>query len=412
MMLFLLFVVAATVAAVSLIVIPLFYRRASRQAHDEDLTVLSASIRELDKELENHHITREEYDTARNALLQDALKAGQASKKATRTRGKRTGWVAPMLVGMALPITAIGVYVMNGQPALVSMVSSDASENGSTEPSNEQIQQTINTLKDKLKDDEDNGERWLLLARSHDAAGQFSEGVSAYEKAVELMPDNPDLLVEYANALGRFNDRDLSGQPTELVNQALKLDADNPNALALAGAAAMQQGDNELASKHWGHLESIIPEDSPDHDRVVALLAQAEGRPVPPETQAAMQSEPAATGQRDVSGTIEVDESVADKISPSDTLFVFARVPEGPPMPVAAVRKPAADWPVQFTLDDNSAMIDGMMLSSFERIDIVARVSQDGNADPQEGDIEGHVEGIDLGNQEVKVVLNRVITAQ
>ncbi|HLR12651.1 MAG TPA: c-type cytochrome biogenesis protein CcmI [Burkholderiaceae bacterium] len=406
---FLLFVIAATMAAVSLVVIPLFYRRANRHASQEDLTVLSDSMRELDAELEDHRISPQEYDHMRAGLLHDALKAEQARRADKRSRPKRTGWLAPLLVGMALPITAIGLYVMNGQPALVARSApADANQQAA---SSTQIQQTIDTLREKLQDDEGNGERWLLLARSYEAAGQSSEGLSAYARAVALMPDNADLLVEYANALGRFNDRNLSGKPSELVAAALELDPENRNALALAGAAAMQQGDNEGAARHWARLERLIPEDSPDRQRVAALIARAEGRPVA-DTEPAPTQAVAASTARDVSGTIEVDESVADKISPSDTLFVFARVPDGPPMPVAAVRKPAAGWPVSFTLDDSTAMIEGMTLSSFERIDIVARVSQDGNADPKEGDIEGHAAGVDLGERQVRVVLDHVISGQ
>lgn len=407
MILFLLFVVAATLAAVALIIVPLFYRRASRQHGQEDLTVLSDSLHELDAELESGQITRDDYDKMRAVLLHDALKAGRADKKGRPSR-RRTGWLAPLLVGMALPITAIGLYVMNGQPMLLNVQSSAGM--GDTASGSAQIQQTIDTLKKKLKNDEDNGERWLLLARSYEAAGQSSEGLSAYVKAVELTPDDADLLVEYANALGRFNDRDLSGKPTELVTQALDLEPDNHNALALAGAAAMQKGDNDAAARYWARLERLIPQDSPDHQRVLALLARAEGRPVPADSQPAMREVSTASSGK-VSGTVVIDEAVAGNVSPSDTLFVFARAPEGPPMPLAAVRKPAAEWPVKFTLDDSSAMIEGMNLSAFERVDIVARVSQDGNADPKAGDIEGHVTGIGLGEEDVTVVLDRIITA-
>lgn len=410
MMLFLLFVVAATVSAVSLIVIPLVYRRASRDSGDEDLVVLADSIREMDADLEANLISQADYDKAHSELLHAALQTGRARQKDKgSSRRRRTGWLAPLLVGMALPITAVGLYIMNGQPALVPGVLQSGSSGG--DMANAQILETIKTLKGKLENDDDNGERWLLLARSYQAAGQSSEGMSAYAKAVSLMPENPDLLIEYANALGRFNNRDLSGTPTALIKTALELDPDNHNALALAGAAAMQKGDTEKAAEHWSHLEQLIPQDSPDRARVAALVARAEGRPVPPEAQSLLQTV-SVSAPRDVAGTIVLDDALADRVSPSDTLFVFARVPYGPPMPVAAVRKPAAGWPVTFTLDDSSAMIEGMVLSSFDQIDIVARVSQDGNATPQEGDIEGRVEGISLGNQKVVVVLDRIVSAK
>src|SRR3546814_6280294 len=134
----------------------------------------------------------------------------------------------------------------------------------------------INALSKRLQQGGANAEGWLLLARSYRGVGRIQDALAAYKKTLSLQPDNADLLVEYANTLGVANNRNLLGEPSELIDRALRIDPDNLNALALSGAAAMQSGHNRLAVRHWQRLEALIPADSPDHPRIQALIARAD----------------------------------------------------------------------------------------------------------------------------------------
>jgi cytochrome c-type biogenesis protein CcmH len=85
--------------------------------------------------------------------------------------------------------------------------------------------------------------------------------------------------------------------------------------------------------------------------------------------------------------------ALADKLkaqaAPEDALFIFARAAEGPPMPLAVVRKHVRDLPVEVVLDDSMAMMPELKLSTFERIVIGARVSKSGRPTPSPGDLQG-----------------------
>jgi cytochrome c-type biogenesis protein CcmH len=80
---------------------------------------------------------------------------------------------------------------------------------------------------------------------------------------------------------------------------------------------------------------------------------------------------------------------LASKVSPKDTLFVFARAADGPPMPVAVLRRRAGDLPLAFALDDSTSMAQGRKLSAVRNVIVGARISKSGEALPQPGDLQG-----------------------
>ena len=76
------------------------------------------------------------------------------------------------------------------------------------------------------------------------------------------------------------------------------------------------------------------------------------------------------------------------KVQPGDTLFVFVRAVNGPPMPLAVARLKASDLPARVTLTDAMAMTPAMTLSKFHKVSVAARISRTGDAMPQAGDLE------------------------
>jgi cytochrome c-type biogenesis protein CcmH len=99
--------------------------------------------------------------------------------------------------------------------------------------------------------------------------------------------------------------------------------------------------------------------------------------------------------------------SLTGRGSSTDTLFVFAREMNGPPMPVAIVRATKKDLPFTFQLDDSTSPMPSRKLSMAGTVVIVARLSKSGLAMPQSGDLEGTSEPVKSGVDGLTVVIDR-----
>ncbi len=108
-----------------------------------------------------------------------------------------------------------------------------------------------------------------------------------------------------------------------------------------------------------------------------------------------------------ISGTVTVAPSLAGKGSATDTLFVFAREVNGPPMPVAIVRATKKDLPFMFRLDDSTGMMPSRKLSDVGMVVIVARLSKSGKAMPESGDLEGISQPVKPGADGITIVIDR-----
>ena len=139
-------------------------------------------------------------------------------------------------------------------------------------------------------------------------------------------------------------------------------------------------------------------------DEEVAIMQQAQEGQAP----AAVAEAPAAGVQPKVSGIVVLDNALKDKVSPTDTLFVFARAASGPRMPLAIIRTTVSELPLDFTLDDSSAMNPQMKISLFKEVVVGARVSKSGNAMPQSGDLSGSTGTIPLGSEGLTIRIDSV----
>ncbi len=110
-----------------------------------------------------------------------------------------------------------------------------------------------------------------------------------------------------------------------------------------------------------------------------------------------------------VSGIVSLAASLASQAKPDDTVFVFARPAEGSRMPLAMLRKQVKDLPLQFILDDSTAMSPATRLSQAGRVIVGARVTKSANAAPLSGDLAGHSAPVAVGSKGVTIEINEIV---
>ena len=289
-------------------------------------------------------------------------------------------------------------------------------------PDAAQIDAMVNKLVERLKEQPSDVQGWTMLGRAQTLLGRANEASMAYARAVALRGDDARLLVDYAEALGITAGNRLAGEPTKLIDRALRIDPAHPKALALAGAAAFDRKDYAAAVRHW---EKLLAASAPEAEFVVQLrdgIAQArELGKLPTATVAT-----AATGVTNatlpnsvaaapassfkVSGVITLAPALADKVRPDDTLFVFARAVNGPRMPLVILRKQARDLPLRFTLDDTMAMAgNAALLKDVQQVVVGARLSRSGQAMPQPGDVSGQSNAVNVGSAGVQILISELV---
>lgn len=400
-----------TLVSLALILTPLLRRRqvdTGDQIEALNTRLYQQRLAELQTEQANGNLDAEQLNATQEELARELLH--DTDVQVTKTVPASTGRNAAIAIALSVPLAAVMLYQQLGSPDLLGpleqQANAPAAQSAETGQSLPPVEDMLSGLRARLKQEPDNAKGWQLLGRSYVAMQRYGEAESAYAKAFALQPDDPSLLVSYAEAMALANDSKLLGRPTELLQQALRIAPNHPDALWLGGLAALQAKQGGQAVGYWRSLLQQLEADSPDAQmvrnqiaRIDAQMAQ-DGEPLeaivpaataaPATDQSANQTKPIANDLA-ITVSVSLDPALVAAAAPNDTLFIYARATQGPRMPLAMARKTVRDLPVTVTLDDSSAMMPAMKLSGFEQVMIMARVSKSGTAMTQSGDLLGSV---------------------
>ena len=371
----------------------------SREA--SNVAILRDQLRELDADLAAGTMPRDQYEQAKRELEQRVLDESKAIP-GTIDRTDAVGGVDGGDPGWRDPDRGAAAVRRAGQPRRVRPDWRRAARRGGAdhEVTPEQVEAMAANLAAKLEKEPGNVDGWVMLARTYYAMNRHAEAARAFDRAVALVPDNADLLADYADSLGA-SEGGLRGKSLELVERALKADPTHWKALALAGTAAFNRKDYRQAVDYWERMKKTVPPDSSIAGSIDASIAEArelgglKAGPAPAKPRLAAAPAPARRRDRGtrprlrrrrmslpgatVAGTVNLSPALAGKVSPTDTVYIFARAAEGPKMPLAILRKQVKDLPVAFALDDSMAMAPNFALSNFPSVVVGARVSKSGD---------------------------------
>lgn len=355
---------------------------------------------QLDRQLEQTELNQDEYDIAlRDLQAALAFDLKPDDKIAAARSGRWLVWVIAVLV----PICSVSLYLRLGEYRVIENPILATVPHNTAQKQNMSIETMLERVRQRLRDNPDDAQGWFILGRTLKTMQQLDQAIIAFQRTLDLVGDEPDVMFTLADALATQNNGLMAGEPTRLVNRGLKVAPDNPTGLWLAGLAAEQRKAYKLAHQYWRRMLPQLVEDNESSAEIYRLLAILQQKDptitavVPPLT-------------TNINFTVDLAVDLRNQVASTDTVFVYAKATQGPLMPLAVKKLIVADLPAIINLNDGDAMMPRMTLSSFDAVIIGARISKTGNPVAQPGDLYVETDAIDSNNppENLNLVINQV----
>lgn len=263
--------------------LPPLFQKTQRTRTDANASanviIYQDQLKELKADLETGLIGETQYQQEKEAierrLLEDvkdrpALTGGVPSTRMT---------VVVYALSIFIPVGAVAFYLFVGNPKALSSAPPATAPTTQAQPADsmspQQIAANVDKLAQRLKENPNDAQGWLMLARSYMMLERYPDAAGAYEHATTLNASDAELWADYAEALALSNGQSLAGKPTEALNRALQIDPRNQKALDLAGSAAFQTGDYQKAINFWQQLLKQLPAGSEELRTISEQIAKA-----------------------------------------------------------------------------------------------------------------------------------------
>lgn len=407
-------IIAAVLIVLTMIVI-LWVMRAQRTKSGEDMQHLRVALyqdnlREIESEFQTGQVNQEQLENVKSelelALLQESQQSGLHTPSSEHRRSLSNNLLISV-VTLVIAAISITLYFYLGSPEVIALRNIDYADITDNSGNPQSLLDTVPLLERHLQRNPRDANGLFFLASTYVALSEHEKAVSAFGKLYMLTGDNPQVMMAYVDALIRLNDGSFPDLATGLIHKVLALQPDNYSARLYAGLAAEERGEYATAIDHFNRLLPVL-QDNPQLLQTVNVLITRNRMFL--EEQGGAVDSAAITETSSLNLRVVLSDEMADRVAPEDTLFIYAQALEGPPMPLAVLRRQADDLPLEVTIDDSMAMIPDHKLSNYENVRIQARISKSGNAEVSSGDIVGINENVPVATEEmVEIEINQLV---
>jgi len=415
--------------AVLFLLLPLLKQRkvdevTGSDVQQDNVIIFRDRLAELDAEKEQGTLEESAYQALKaeleKSLLQDVAGKQQLEYKNQPLQVQQA--VVVFGVVLVLMISSIAIYLNLGrsddyadylalkEQGEAVQVSADAPQKKAPD-----FAKAVEMLEQKLAENPDDFDKYVLLANSYAAMGNFKKSAEVYATLAERIgPDNKDYAAvkgSYAQALFQAQGEQFTEEVNAAVDQALAADAQESTALMLKGIQAYMQADYAQAIELW--QQAKVKSGKVQIERFIEpAIADARSKAGMPPAEAvavvAKPTQPVANGAAQIIVNISLAAELQAKVSPEHTVFVFARAVGGR-MPLAIERIQVKDLPKRIVLDDSKAAMPTATISTVEQVDLIARVSLSGTPKPQAGDLFVQLGQVKVNaGKELNLVINQV----
>ena len=262
MTLFWLICAAATLVTVALLLWPLLRARAAAEVEDDEprgLAVYRDQLQEIERDRARGLLDEEQAAAARleveRRLL--AITEGEAARPARPGIG--SGRALAAMVGVAVPLVALGLYLGLGSPGVPGQPFVE--RQGVAPPRD--IAEMAESLANRLARGGGSAEDWSLLARTYAQLDRLGAAAEAAGQAIRLGMDDAETLSFRGEMLTAAAGGTVTDPARRSFAEALERDPGNPRALYYAGLALAQDGRPRPALELWTTLAEASSPDAP-----------------------------------------------------------------------------------------------------------------------------------------------------
>ncbi|HDR1103544.1 TPA: c-type cytochrome biogenesis protein [Pasteurella multocida] len=128
----------------------------------------------------------------------------------------------------------------------------------------QQYEDKITQLQQKLRQDPNHAENWLLLGQAYLDNAEVEHALIAYDNAQQLLGDKPAILGAIATAYYYQAGQKMTAKVDALLTQALTADPFETASLSLIATDAFVQGNYQKAAQTW---QKMLDSDRPNVER-------------------------------------------------------------------------------------------------------------------------------------------------
>jgi cytochrome c-type biogenesis protein CcmH len=269
------------VIVMAALVVPQLRARGRAAGRSEyDINVYKDQLSELERDLAEGRIAAAEADAARLEIQRRLLAAAEtADTDKAPDVSTRTGLQTVIVAALLVPICALGLYLKTGTPGMPDFPMAERTDvrtaPAEANAEGQAIRDLAKRLEERLRQNPDDAQGWILLARTYGTLGESRPAAAAYQRAVELSGRDPELLADWAEV--RLMARDGSFTP-EIFGDFLEAREKNPllpKPWFYIGLDKAMGGDLRGAAQIWTDLLAIQPKDAPFVEAIRGQIARA-----------------------------------------------------------------------------------------------------------------------------------------
>ncbi|HUQ11503.1 MAG TPA: hypothetical protein VM146_14415 [Steroidobacteraceae bacterium] len=234
---------------------------------------------------------------------------------------------------------------------------------------------------------------WMKLGELYFDLEQYPLAIRAFQRADRLRNgEDPDALSAMAETMLAQDFETIRGPAGRMFERVLQMQPDNAKALLYSALAAMGRSEYPVARDRFNRMlaRNPPPQIRDIIEKQLQAMDAADAQAGAPAVAADSRTAAASDSQASVRVQVTVSPKLRYRLTENSALFVAARDPAQPGPPFAAKRLPL-EFPVEVTLTAADAMLPQRRIASGQTLDVVARISLDGQPQSTSGDPFGQV---------------------